>query len=127
MAHIAMAGLPRRVGLLCGSFCGKDTLKPIYLLEHQDQVVKKAKRRQRKKFRLVRQRIRVRSCDISSPYTASSSDRCSRYKHIGVDRVYFAGAWMGYRFHEDGFAAGHMVARDLLQKDGVVIEEDCQT
>lgn len=32
----------------------------------------------------------------------------------GVKSVSFAGAWMGFGFHEDGFAAGAHVARMLM-------------
>lgn len=34
----------------------------------------------------------------------------------GLDRVWFAGAWCGYGFHEDGFQAGLRVARQLSQQ-----------
>jgi uncharacterized protein len=32
----------------------------------------------------------------------------------GEQHTYFAGAWMGYGFHEDGLKAGLGVARQLL-------------
>lgn len=32
----------------------------------------------------------------------------------GVANVSFAGAWMGFEFHEDGFAAGVHAARTLM-------------
>jgi predicted NAD/FAD-binding protein len=33
----------------------------------------------------------------------------------GAGNISFAGAWMGFGFHEDGFAAGAHVARWLIQ------------
>lgn len=36
----------------------------------------------------------------------------------GVANVSFAGAWMGFGFHEDGFAAGAHVARTLIDGRG---------
>jgi predicted NAD/FAD-binding protein len=33
----------------------------------------------------------------------------------GQHHTWFAGAWMGYGFHEDGLKAGLGVARQLLQ------------
>ena len=33
----------------------------------------------------------------------------------GVDGVSFAGAWMGWGFHEDGFVSGKYVARCLIE------------
>ena len=32
----------------------------------------------------------------------------------GQQRTWFAGAWMGYGFHEDGFKAGRAAAQGLL-------------
>jgi hypothetical protein len=34
----------------------------------------------------------------------------------GQNRTWFAGAWMGYGFHEDGLKAGMLVARALLKR-----------
>jgi predicted NAD/FAD-binding protein len=50
------------------------------------------------------------------PLIASESIVMSRYldKINGVDNVSFAGAWMGFGFHEDGFAAGAHVAKTLI-------------
>ncbi len=33
----------------------------------------------------------------------------------GLERTWYAGAWMGHGFHEDGFSAGERAARSLLQ------------
>ena len=37
----------------------------------------------------------------------------------GRDHTYFAGAWMGYGFHEDGLKAGFQAARTLLAQWGL--------
>jgi predicted NAD/FAD-binding protein len=37
----------------------------------------------------------------------------------GQQRTYFAGAWMGYGFHEDGLKAGLQAARRLVQDLGL--------
>jgi predicted NAD/FAD-binding protein len=34
----------------------------------------------------------------------------------GQQHTWYAGAWMGYGFHEDGLKAGMSVARQLLQR-----------
>lgn len=34
----------------------------------------------------------------------------------GQQRTWFAGAWMGYGFHEDGLRAGHSVVRSWLSR-----------
>jgi len=36
----------------------------------------------------------------------------------GQQHTWFAGAWMGYGFHEDGLKAGLSVARELLKRIG---------
>jgi predicted NAD/FAD-binding protein len=36
----------------------------------------------------------------------------------GQQHTWFAGAWMGYGFHEDGLKAGLAVARELLKRIG---------
>ena len=36
------------------------------------------------------------------------------YKINGTENISFAGAWMGYGFHEDGFAAGAHAAKMLI-------------
>lgn len=50
------------------------------------------------------------------PLITSESIIMSRHLHKinGVLNVSFAGAWMGYGFHEDGFAAGAHVAQTLI-------------
>ena len=35
----------------------------------------------------------------------------------GQQRTWFAGAWMGYGFHEDGFKAGRAAAQSLLAEE----------
>jgi predicted NAD/FAD-binding protein len=34
----------------------------------------------------------------------------------GRQHTWFAGAWMGYGFHEDGFKAGRAAAQGILQE-----------
>ena len=50
------------------------------------------------------------------PLVTSESILMSRYldKINSVDHISFAGAWMGFGFHEDGFAAGAHVAGNLI-------------
>jgi predicted NAD/FAD-binding protein len=35
----------------------------------------------------------------------------------GVDRLWYAGAWTGHGFHEDGFKSGQAVAQAIMQRD----------
>jgi predicted NAD/FAD-binding protein len=39
----------------------------------------------------------------------------------GQQHTWFAGAWMGYGFHEDGYKAGRAAAQAILQ--GIVQQE----
>jgi predicted NAD/FAD-binding protein len=42
----------------------------------------------------------------------------------GRRRIWFAGAWTGYGFHEDGLKSGLAAAGGLLARDGVSLPED---
>jgi predicted NAD/FAD-binding protein len=47
--------------------------------------------------------------------TVESASMVHRLNEInGVSRISFAGAWMGFGFHEDGFSAGVHAARMLI-------------
>lgn len=50
------------------------------------------------------------------PLFNSSSVRASErlWEINGVSGISYAGAWMGYGFHEDGFAAGARAAKQIL-------------
>ena len=50
------------------------------------------------------------------PLFSSSSFQAATKLHLvnGVSDVSFAGAWMGYGFHEDGFVAGLRAAQNVL-------------
>ncbi|KAI9722162.1 MAG: hypothetical protein M1828_004844 [Chrysothrix sp. TS-e1954] len=51
--------------------------------------------------------------------SSASVSATSRLGSInGVDRVSFAGAWMGHGFHEDGFTAGLRAANSILLDSG---------
>lgn len=56
------------------------------------------------------------------PLFSSASISASKRLHEinGIANVSFAGAWMGFGFHEDGFAAGSHAARDIIG-----ISSDC--
>ncbi|KAL9074296.1 MAG: hypothetical protein Q9157_004437 [Trypethelium eluteriae] len=58
------------------------------------------------------------------PVITSNSVLASKRLHLinGVSHVHFAGAWMGYGFHEDGFSAGAKVAQSIL--DGSMVGEE---
>ena len=57
------------------------------------------------------------------PLFTSSSCLATRNLHLinGVSRISFAGAWMGYGFHEDGFVAGLNAARSVI--DGPRVDQ----
>ena len=50
------------------------------------------------------------------PLFSSASISAAKSLHLinGLANVSFAGAWMGYGFHEDGFAAGLQAARKIV-------------
>ncbi|KAF2656599.1 FAD/NAD(P)-binding domain-containing protein [Lophiostoma macrostomum CBS 122681] len=60
----------------------------------------------------------------STPLISSASVQATQLMHRinGTNRVSFAGAWMGYGFHEDGFVSGTCAAKALLRDGGVVQE-----
>ena len=48
-------------------------------------------------------------------FSADSIQACKRLHEInGVSNISYAGAWMGFGFHEDGFQAGSHAARQIL-------------
>jgi len=50
-------------------------------------------------------------------FDLAAMDAQKRMTHIqGQQNTWYAGAWMGYGFHEDGLKAGLSVARALLLK-----------
>ena len=47
-------------------------------------------------------------------YDVGAFDAQKRWEEInGVQRTYFAGAWWGYGFHEDGAASGRRAAESI--------------
>jgi predicted NAD/FAD-binding protein len=50
------------------------------------------------------------------PIICSAGVKAARKLHLlnEADNVSFAGAWMGFAFHEDGFSAGLAVAKKIL-------------
>jgi predicted NAD/FAD-binding protein len=60
----------------------------------------------------------IRRLDYAHPvFDLAAMDAQKRMTHIqGQQNTWYAGAWMGYGFHEDGLKAGLSVARALLLK-----------
>ncbi|MFM1827066.1 MAG: hypothetical protein RLY67_447, partial [Pseudomonadota bacterium] len=48
--------------------------------------------------------------------SAAMAARQEIIKRQGQGQVWFAGAWLGYGFHEDGFRSGRQAAEGLLQQ-----------
>ena len=61
----------------------------------------------------------------SHPLFSSASVLASRSLHTinGATNVSFAGAWMGYGFHEDGFVAGLHAAENILRPTGHCVRD----
>ena len=60
----------------------------------------------------------IRQIDYAHPvFDLAAMDAQKQMQHLqGQHHTWYAGAWMGYGFHEDGLKAGLSVARQLLQK-----------
>jgi len=60
----------------------------------------------------------IRQIDYAHPvFDLVAMDAHNQMQHLqGQQHTWYAGAWMGYGFHEDGLKAGMSVARQLLQR-----------
>jgi len=60
----------------------------------------------------------IRQIDYAHPvFDLVAMDAQNQMQHLqGQQHTWYAGAWMGYGFHEDGLKAGMWVARQLLQR-----------
>jgi len=60
----------------------------------------------------------IRQIDYAHPvFDLVAMDAQNQMQHLqGQLHTWYAGAWMGYGFHEDGLKAGMSVARQLLQR-----------
>jgi predicted NAD/FAD-binding protein len=60
----------------------------------------------------------IRQIDYAHPvFDLVAMDAQNQMQHLqGQQHTWYAGAWMGYGFHEDGLKAGMSVARQLLQR-----------
>jgi len=60
----------------------------------------------------------IRQIDYAHPvFDLVAMDAQNQMQHLqGQQHTWYAGAWMGYGFHEDGLKAGMSVARQLLKR-----------
>jgi predicted NAD/FAD-binding protein len=60
----------------------------------------------------------IRTFDYAHPVFDQAAIDAQQHMHQiqGQQRTWYAGAWLGYGFHEDGLKSGLAVARELLLK-----------
>jgi len=72
-----------------------------------------------------RQETRIAEFEYSHPMVKGAAETAQqRIAHLqGEQRTWYAGAWMGHGFHEDGLASAHIVAEGIAARFTDIVSE----